>query len=169
VAVSADGNLLGSSSLDMTVRLWDAGSGEAKQTLEGHSDSVLAVAFSPDGKLLASASDDKTVRLWDAGSGEAKQTVKVDAVVDALSFSGDGTFLQTNRGSLYTTHHSGGVAAARPSLTPSVFVGEQWVTRGKDNILWLPFERRTSHVAVYENVVAFGYRSGGVLIMELAS
>jgi WD40 repeat protein len=33
---------------DKTVRLWDAATGAALQTLEGHSDPVWSVAFSPD-------------------------------------------------------------------------------------------------------------------------
>jgi WD40 repeat protein len=64
VAFSPDGSTLASASYDETVRLWDARSGAALQTLEGHSGTVNAVAFSPDGSTLASASYDGTVRLW---------------------------------------------------------------------------------------------------------
>jgi len=61
--------VLASASDDKTVRLWNANTWAWKQTLEGHSDLVTAVAFSSDGKVLASASIDETVRLWDTTTG----------------------------------------------------------------------------------------------------
>lgn len=64
------------------------------QKLEGHTDSVTAVAFPPDGSLLASASEDQTVRLWNARTGQAVQTLKGHTdYVKAVAFSPDGSLL----------------------------------------------------------------------------
>ncbi|KAG4431566.1 hypothetical protein IFR05_012951 [Cadophora sp. M221] len=56
VAFSPDGKQVVSGWDDNTVQLWDAVTGAALQTLEGHSRSVTSVAFSPNGKVLPSLS-----------------------------------------------------------------------------------------------------------------
>jgi WD40 repeat protein len=65
-----------SGSGDKTVRLWDAATEAALQTLKGHSLLVSLVAFSPDSKQVVSGSGDNTVRLWDAATGAALQTLE---------------------------------------------------------------------------------------------
>jgi len=68
---SPDGKRIVSASLDNTIRIWDAQTGEQIGVpQEGHSDEVRSAAFSPDGKRFVSASLDEAVRIWDAQTGK---------------------------------------------------------------------------------------------------
>ena len=117
---------------------------------------------------LASASEDKIIRLWDTSSGAALQTydqamgrqlgsspagTRRKRRISALSFSDDGTFLQTNRG---------------PNLPRSISIMEQYVSLGKENILWLPSEHQPSAVAVYGSTIASRYKPSRASFMKFA-
>mmetsp|Transcript_28842 Transcript_28842/g.52976 ORF Transcript_28842/g.52976 Transcript_28842/m.52976 type:complete len:504 (-) Transcript_28842:23-1534(-) len=65
-------------------------------TMEGHSESVLAVAFSPDGRRLASGSGDTTLRFWDMGTqGPQTECRGHGNWVLAVSWSPDAKYVAT--------------------------------------------------------------------------
>ncbi len=94
IVFSPDGSKLATTSLDNTVKIWDARSGQVLLTLEDHSRAVRTVAFSPDGKRLATAGDDGFIIIWNVDSGLRLAVFKDDnGAIRGLSFSPDNVHL----------------------------------------------------------------------------
>ena len=94
IAISPDGKILASGSLNKAIKLWHLDSGELIGTLWGHLDTVSSVAISPDGKILASGSLDKTIKLWDLDSGKLIDTLSGHLdTVSSVAISPDGKIL----------------------------------------------------------------------------
>ena len=75
LTVLPDGRVASTFHENGSMQLWNVGSGETLQTLEGHSSSICAVAVL-DRRRVISASLDGMLRVWDLESGNTLQTLK---------------------------------------------------------------------------------------------
>jgi WD40 repeat protein len=163
VVFSPDGQLVASASDDMTVRLWDAKTGEQVQKLEGHEGSVSSVAFSPDGQLVASASRDKTVRLWDTKTGEQVISFPVDRVAVNVSFTEDGRYLITNNGCLdVSSYVCSSISGRVRSGSPTMVLTRYWIRYQETDLIWLPHDYRGLCSAFRGKDFVIGQASGAI-------
>ena len=72
LAFSPDGQMLASSSIDSTVKIWDTDTGECLKTYRGEQQWIWSVAFSPDGQIVASGGEDRIIRLWNIHTDECR-------------------------------------------------------------------------------------------------
>lgn len=94
VAWSTDSKTLATSSMDNTVRLWDAASGKVVSSLPVMSAEFTetGMVWSPDGKSLAVTAGGNQIKLFDA-SGQVIKTLDEPGKVLSLQWSADGKTL----------------------------------------------------------------------------
>jgi WD40 repeat protein/serine/threonine protein kinase len=101
---SHTGELILTASLDSSVRIWDAASGQARMTLDehsagplgGHSKPVNCAVFSPDDRHILTGSEDGSVRQWELASMRVLRVIQVsDKGVSRVAISHDGQTLFT--------------------------------------------------------------------------
>ena len=105
-AFSPDSSMLltGAGFTESSIRLWDAHSGKAIGTLEGHRAFGSDLLFTPDGKKLISSSADQTIRLWDWSTRQPAGILRGHVnEIDGLALAADGRTLASRckDGSVY--------------------------------------------------------------------
>lgn len=95
LAFHANGQVVYASSLDGTMRGFNAATGQ--QTFSAnHGSPIHDAALSPNGLFVATAGEDKTVKIWNAANGGASPPSPLQgftAPVHSVAFTADGTRL----------------------------------------------------------------------------
>jgi DNA-binding beta-propeller fold protein YncE len=97
IAFSPDGNYVLSSSIDTSVRLWDAATDEKLYEYRefGANGPVYSVAFSPDGRSFVTSNYDYTASLWNAREHRVHKFWGHEGIVYSVAFSPDGEYILT--------------------------------------------------------------------------
>jgi uncharacterized repeat protein (TIGR02543 family) len=94
VVFSPDGSMLASAGGDNVVTVRRTSDWSTVYTLQGHTDSIYAMAWSANGAYIASGGYDQTAKVWNASDGSLRFSVgNNNGVIYGVSFSPDSATL----------------------------------------------------------------------------
>ena len=123
--------------------------GELVRTLEGHTDTVWAVAWSSDGRRVVSGSADKTIKIWSAETGASAAWKSVVCFAERARCA-TGEVVRTLEG------HTSIVYAVAWSSD-----GQRVVSGSEDKTIKI-WSAETGASAAWESVVCFAERARAV-------
>ncbi|KAK6541064.1 hypothetical protein TWF694_008441 [Orbilia ellipsospora] len=161
------------------VQLWDLNNGASPQNWEFAIAAYLG-AFFLDGETLALATKDG-LELWNFSTRLLLQKIEHPEQIHSIWFSSEGeTLVLTNDDSvqLWEAHNRAppGILEEQPPVSlslvyketkPKVYIEGEWIKRGKERLIWLPYSYRRNCSAVHNDLIAFGHESGEISYIEL--
>jgi WD40 repeat protein len=101
--VFSDNEVVVSTSMDRTIRVWNAGDGTEKKKLGPTTDDPYAIAWSPKTKTAAVCGYSGQITIWALDDGKPKLTKAIKSPGYCIAFSADGK-------TVFTGHDNGTVA-----------------------------------------------------------
>ncbi|KAI4158536.1 MAG: hypothetical protein L6R39_000514 [Caloplaca ligustica] len=148
------------------IALYDIEKKEQRATFDSSTGSVLDLAFSMDNTSFASCSYEGNVELWDVRTARRIRFLPVQLWTRQLSFSADGTYLETGRGhvQILQVDEDTSNGSSKP-LSFWRYRDDGWIMEGSRKMLWLPLNWRLGEMSAYYNGLFAFRHDGGLAFM----
>ncbi|KAH6687383.1 hypothetical protein F5X68DRAFT_152953 [Plectosphaerella plurivora] len=167
-----EARVLASSSIDGSVHVWDAETGNAEEIPKGHPELWhVALAASSDSKRLVSASMFNEIWIWNLETGYCIAFLETSTRLLEISLlPGDGG-LVTNAGIIPIDINAAGPFQLKAEFKGLGYSDEGWITWDGKPWFWLPRQYRRAPedgpVQVQGNRIAIGCESGQVVFFGI--
>ena len=148
------------------VAIWDPMKGVLWKKLESQLFYIITIAFAPDNQLLA-VSDYREIEIWHLATETHLETLDIPGYTMSLSFSADGTYLETDYGEFELGEFLEDTHPSSPSSDFRWGIMGDWLMQGSRKMLWMPPNFRPKRSAYRDGLFVLDRESGEITFLEV--